>query len=99
MYSLYHHCLLQIFCISLLLISFFFYILVKFEDGEWVLDAPRFVTATFLDAMALECPLPLEYSRVTAGVDLQTAPNGPVARWQIKVSPFLQNSGEAAAIL
>ncbi|XP_061573968.1 von Willebrand factor D and EGF domain-containing protein [Cololabis saira] len=58
----------------------------KFEDGEWVLDAPQFVKATFLDVTALECQLPLEDRRAPAGVDWRTETNGPVARWQIKVS-------------
>ncbi|XP_042345721.1 von Willebrand factor D and EGF domain-containing protein [Plectropomus leopardus] len=58
----------------------------KFEDGEWVLDEPQFVPATFLDVTALECQLPLEDSRTPAGLDLETVTNRPLARWQIKVS-------------
>lgn len=61
--------------------------LVKFEDGEWVLDEPQFVLAIFLDVTALECQLPLEDSRAPAGLDLETVTNRPLARWQIKVSP------------
>lgn len=61
--------------------------LVKFVDGEWVLDEPRFVPATFLDVTALECQLPLVDRQTPAGVDVKTAPNRPLARWQIKVSP------------
>ncbi|CAL8249747.1 unnamed protein product [Boreogadus saida] len=59
----------------------------KFEEGEWVLlDDPRFVQATFLDATALECRLPLEDSQVTAGSDPVMSPDRPLARWQVKVS-------------
>lgn len=60
--------------------------LVKFVDGEWVLDEPQFVLATFLDVTALECQLPLESGQTPADVDLETATNRPLARWQIKVS-------------
>lgn len=67
--------------------------LVKFVDGEWVLDEPQFVLAVFLDVTALECQLPLEDSRTPADPDFETATNTPLARWQIKVShiykPFL----------
>ncbi|KAJ3597717.1 hypothetical protein NHX12_001234 [Muraenolepis orangiensis] len=58
----------------------------KFEDGEWVLEDPRFVQATFLDGTALECQLPLEDSQVTAGADPDMSPDRPLARWQVKVS-------------
>ncbi|XP_035464046.2 von Willebrand factor D and EGF domain-containing protein [Scophthalmus maximus] len=58
----------------------------KFVDRDWVLDEPQFVLATFLDVTALECQLPLEDSRTPAGLDLATATNRPLARWQIKVS-------------
>ncbi|XP_039974712.1 von Willebrand factor D and EGF domain-containing protein [Xiphias gladius] len=58
----------------------------KFVDGDWVLDEPRFVLATFLDVTALECQLPLEDSWTSAGLDRETVTNGPLARWQIKVS-------------
>ncbi|KAM9353557.1 von Willebrand factor D and EGF domain-containing protein [Symphorus nematophorus] len=58
----------------------------KFVDGEWVLDEPQFVLAIFLDVTALECQLPLEDSRAPADLDLETATNRPLARWQIKVS-------------
>ncbi|KAM6910420.1 von Willebrand factor D and EGF domain-containing protein [Xenentodon cancila] len=58
----------------------------KFEDGEWVLDAPQFVKATFLNVTALECRLPLEDLRGPAGLDSRAETNGAVARWQIKVS-------------
>ncbi|KAF7650177.1 hypothetical protein LDENG_00130260, partial [Lucifuga dentata] len=61
----------------------------KFVDGEWVLDDPQFVLATFLDVTALECQLPLEDRRVPAGLDLQElemVTDRPLARWQIKVS-------------
>ncbi|KAM6967564.1 von Willebrand factor D and EGF domain-containing protein [Aplochiton taeniatus] len=58
----------------------------KFLDGEWVLDEPRFVLATFLDASALECQLPLEDRQTPAGLDLETVVNRPLARWQVKVS-------------
>lgn len=60
--------------------------LVKFVDGEWVLDEPQFVLAIFLDVTALECQLPLEDSPAPADQDLETATNRPLARWQIKVS-------------
>ncbi|XP_037532442.1 von Willebrand factor D and EGF domain-containing protein [Nematolebias whitei] len=53
----------------------------KSDDGEWVLDAPRFVPATFLNEAALRCRLPLEDIWTPAG-----AGTGPLARWQIKVS-------------
>ncbi|XP_042279137.1 von Willebrand factor D and EGF domain-containing protein isoform X1 [Thunnus maccoyii] len=58
----------------------------KFVDGEWVLDEPQFVLATFLDVTALECQLPLESSQAPGDVDLETVTNRPLARWQIKVS-------------
>ncbi|CAL8288019.1 unnamed protein product [Merluccius merluccius] len=58
----------------------------KFEDGEWVLDDPRFVQATFLDGTSLECQLPLEDSQVTAGSAPEMSPDRPLARWQVKVS-------------
>ncbi|XP_030605963.1 von Willebrand factor D and EGF domain-containing protein [Archocentrus centrarchus] len=58
----------------------------KFVDGEWVLDEPHSVPATFLNDTALECQLPPEDSRVSAGVDLEALTNSPLARWQIKVS-------------
>ena len=61
--------------------------LVKFADGDWILDEPQFVLATFLDVTALECQLPLEDSRTPAGLDVETATSRPLARWQIKVSP------------
>lgn len=68
--------------------QFFFPCLSHFQfvDGEWVLDEPLFVLATFLNDTALECQLPLEDSWVSAGVDLETVTNRPLARWQIKVS-------------
>ena len=50
-----------------------------------MLDDPRFVQATFLDATALECRLPLEDSQVTAGSDPEMSPDRPLARWQVKV--------------
>uniref|UniRef100_A0A3Q3BCJ2 von Willebrand factor D and EGF domains n=1 Tax=Kryptolebias marmoratus TaxID=37003 RepID=A0A3Q3BCJ2_KRYMA len=53
----------------------------KLDDGEWVLDAPRFVSAIFLNETALECQLPPEDGPAPAG-----GGNGPVARWQIRVS-------------
>lgn len=59
---------------------------VKFVDGEWVLDEPLFVLATFLNVTALECQLPLEDRWAPAGLDLETVTNQPLARWQIKVS-------------
>uniref|UniRef100_A0A7N5ZY04 von Willebrand factor D and EGF domains n=1 Tax=Anabas testudineus TaxID=64144 RepID=A0A7N5ZY04_ANATE len=58
----------------------------KFMDGEWILDEPLFVLATFLDATALECQLPLEDRWTPAALDLETMTNRPLARWQIKVS-------------
>ncbi|XP_078143192.1 von Willebrand factor D and EGF domain-containing protein [Centroberyx gerrardi] len=58
----------------------------KFVDGDWVLDEPQFALATFLDVTALECQLPLEDSQAPAGLDLETATDRPLARWQIKVS-------------
>ncbi|XP_030215054.1 von Willebrand factor D and EGF domain-containing protein [Gadus morhua] len=58
----------------------------KFEEGGWVLDDPRYVQASFLDATALECRLPLEDSQVTAGSDPKMSPDRPLARWQVKVS-------------
>lgn len=61
--------------------------LVKFENGEWVLDRPQFVLAVFLDVTALECQLPLEDGQVPANLDPGAATNRPLARWQIKVSP------------
>ena len=50
-----------------------------------MLDDPRFVQATFLDATALECLLPLEDSQVTAGSDPDMSQDRPLARWQVKV--------------
>ncbi|XP_074539724.1 von Willebrand factor D and EGF domain-containing protein [Halichoeres trimaculatus] len=58
----------------------------KFLDGDWVLDEPLFVRAVFLDVTALECQLPLQDSRAPADLDLESAKNRPLARWQIKVS-------------
>lgn len=58
--------------------------LVKFVEGDWVLDEPQFVLAIFLDVTALECQLPLEDSWAPAG--LESVTNRPLARWQIKVS-------------
>nr|XP_020471247.1 von Willebrand factor D and EGF domain-containing protein isoform X2 [Monopterus albus] len=58
----------------------------KFVDGEWILDEPLFVLATFLDVTALECQLPLEDSQASAGLALETATDRPLARYQIKVS-------------
>ncbi|XP_028985902.1 von Willebrand factor D and EGF domain-containing protein [Betta splendens] len=58
----------------------------KFVGGEWVLDEPQFVLATFLDATALECQLPLVDRLSSAGPDLEAVGNRPLARWQIKVS-------------
>ncbi|XP_075322635.1 von Willebrand factor D and EGF domain-containing protein [Odontesthes bonariensis] len=58
----------------------------KFEDGEWILDTPQFVPATFLEETALECQLPQEDSRLPADLNQETVTNGPLARWQIKVS-------------
>ncbi|XP_069576788.1 von Willebrand factor D and EGF domain-containing protein [Brachyistius frenatus] len=55
----------------------------KFADGEWVLDEPRLVPATFLDATALECQLPPKDGRTPAGAG---DPEAALARWQIKVS-------------
>uniref|UniRef100_A0A3B4Y8C8 von Willebrand factor D and EGF domains n=1 Tax=Seriola lalandi dorsalis TaxID=1841481 RepID=A0A3B4Y8C8_SERLL len=57
-----------------------------FVDGDWVLDEPQFVLATFLDVTALECQLPLEDGRTPSSLDLETVINRPLARWQIKVS-------------
>ncbi|XP_050932344.1 von Willebrand factor D and EGF domain-containing protein [Lates calcarifer] len=58
----------------------------KFVDGDWVLDEPQFVLATFLAVTALECQLPLEDSQTPAGLDQESVSNRPLARWQIKVS-------------
>ncbi|XP_034030211.1 von Willebrand factor D and EGF domain-containing protein [Thalassophryne amazonica] len=58
----------------------------KFVDGEWVLDDPRFVRATFLNLTVLQCLLPLEDSQAPAGLDMETPTDQPLARWQIKVS-------------
>ncbi|KAM3614011.1 uncharacterized protein V6R79_008450 [Siganus canaliculatus] len=58
----------------------------KFVDGDWVLDKPQLVPAVFLDVTALECQLPLEDSRTPADLDVRTAANRPLSRWQIKVS-------------
>ncbi|XP_026172334.1 von Willebrand factor D and EGF domain-containing protein isoform X2 [Mastacembelus armatus] len=58
----------------------------KFVEGEWVLDEPQFVLATFMDVTALECLLPLEDSQAPTVLDLGTETNRPLARWQIKVS-------------
>ncbi|XP_054637022.1 von Willebrand factor D and EGF domain-containing protein isoform X3 [Dunckerocampus dactyliophorus] len=58
----------------------------KLVGGEWLLDEPRLVPATFVDVTAMECQLPLEVSRAPAGVDATTPFNRPLARWQIKVS-------------
>ncbi|KAM9309952.1 von Willebrand factor D and EGF domain-containing protein [Pholidichthys leucotaenia] len=56
----------------------------KLVDGEWILDEPRFVLASFLKETALECWLPLEDSRASSGP--QTTTDTPLTRWQIKVS-------------
>ncbi|XP_055019347.1 von Willebrand factor D and EGF domain-containing protein [Boleophthalmus pectinirostris] len=60
----------------------------KFVDGEWVLDEPRLVLASFLDVTALECQLPLEDRRLPAVSQQPTAAeaNRAVSRWQIRVS-------------
>ncbi|KAM9852042.1 von Willebrand factor D and EGF domain-containing protein [Aulostomus maculatus] len=58
----------------------------KFVDGEWVLDEPQFVLATFLDVTAMECHLPLEDRLAPGDVDLKSVTNRPLARWQLKVS-------------
>ncbi|XP_012731439.2 von Willebrand factor D and EGF domain-containing protein isoform X1 [Fundulus heteroclitus] len=58
----------------------------KFEDGEWVMAAPQFVQATFLNEAGLECLLPLEDNRDPADVDMEGLRNRAVTRWQIKVS-------------
>ncbi|CDQ64806.1 unnamed protein product [Oncorhynchus mykiss] len=58
----------------------------KFVDGEWTLDEPQFSLATFLHVSGLECQLPLEYRQPSAGLDLDTPTDRPLARWQIKVS-------------
>ncbi|XP_069394081.1 von Willebrand factor D and EGF domain-containing protein isoform X1 [Paralichthys olivaceus] len=58
----------------------------KFVEGDWILDEPQFVLATFLDVTALECALPLEVSQSLAGLDQESVMNRPLARWQIKVS-------------
>ncbi|KAM4736569.1 von Willebrand factor D and EGF domain-containing protein [Anableps anableps] len=58
----------------------------KFEDGEWVMIAPWFVQATFLNETGLECQLPLEDNWAPADMDLEVVKNRAVTRWQIKVS-------------
>ncbi|KAK2909788.1 hypothetical protein Q8A73_007503 [Channa argus] len=58
----------------------------KFVDGQWDLDEPQFVLATFGDATALECQLPLEDRWTPAGMDLETMTSKPLVRWQIRVS-------------
>uniref|UniRef100_A0A3P9I899 von Willebrand factor D and EGF domains n=1 Tax=Oryzias latipes TaxID=8090 RepID=A0A3P9I899_ORYLA len=57
----------------------------KFKDGGWLQGAPRFVPASFVNATALECQLPLEAGPGAAGLDLEPG-RGPLARWQIRVS-------------
>nr|XP_057909307.1 von Willebrand factor D and EGF domain-containing protein [Doryrhamphus excisus] len=58
----------------------------KLVGGEWLLAEPQLVPATFVDVMAMECRLPPEVNRASAGVDVTTPTNRPLARWQIKVS-------------
>ncbi|KAM9724574.1 von Willebrand factor D and EGF domain-containing protein [Menidia menidia] len=58
----------------------------KFEGGEWILDTPQFGQATFVDETALECQLPQQESMIPAGLNREMGTNGPLARWQIKVS-------------
>ncbi|XP_051921817.1 von Willebrand factor D and EGF domain-containing protein [Hippocampus zosterae] len=60
----------------------------KLVGGKWVAAEPHFVAATFMGVMAVECRLPLEVTRATAGVDASGAlTKRPfLARWQVKVS-------------
>ncbi|KAG7469638.1 hypothetical protein MATL_G00131040 [Megalops atlanticus] len=58
----------------------------KFVNGEWVLEDPQFIPATFLSDTSLDCQLPIESSQSTDGLDLDMVDDKPIARWQIKVS-------------
>uniref|UniRef100_A0AAY4ES42 VWDE protein n=1 Tax=Denticeps clupeoides TaxID=299321 RepID=A0AAY4ES42_9TELE len=55
-------------------------------DGEWVLDDPESVPASFVSTSALECQLPLEEQQPAVAVGMETPSDKPIARWQIKVS-------------
>ncbi|XP_061771484.1 von Willebrand factor D and EGF domain-containing protein isoform X1 [Nerophis ophidion] len=58
----------------------------KLVGSERLLDEPQFVPATFVDGTAMACQLPPEVNQAPAGVDVMISTNGPLARWQIKVS-------------
>ncbi|XP_061674890.1 von Willebrand factor D and EGF domain-containing protein isoform X2 [Syngnathoides biaculeatus] len=60
----------------------------KLVASEWVVAEPRLVPATFVNATAIECRLPLEVAQPTAGFDSnETSTKRPfLARWQVKVS-------------
>ncbi|KAJ8354503.1 hypothetical protein SKAU_G00220700 [Synaphobranchus kaupii] len=58
----------------------------KFIGGEWVLEDPQFIPASFLSATALDCRLPLQGSQSFDIPDLDMVDDKPIARWQIRVS-------------
>ncbi|MFT7805333.1 von Willebrand factor D and EGF domain-containing protein [Arapaima gigas] len=58
----------------------------KFVDGEWVLEIPQFVSASFLSTTMLDCKLPIRNEPVSDGLDVKVIDDKPTARWQVKVS-------------
>ncbi|KAI1886121.1 hypothetical protein AGOR_G00210750 [Albula goreensis] len=58
----------------------------KFINGEWVLEDPQFVPATFISGASLDCTLPVGSSETSDSLDLDMVDDKPIARWQIKVS-------------
>ncbi|XP_035265464.1 von Willebrand factor D and EGF domain-containing protein [Anguilla anguilla] len=58
----------------------------KFVNGEWILEDPQFIPASFLSATSLDCRLPLESSQSFDTPDLDMVDDKPIARWQIRVS-------------
>nr|XP_023658487.1 von Willebrand factor D and EGF domain-containing protein [Paramormyrops kingsleyae] len=58
----------------------------KLVNGEWVLEDPQLVSASFLSPTSLDCQLPVEGTQGLDGLEAETINNKPMARWQIKVS-------------
>ncbi|XP_029115904.1 von Willebrand factor D and EGF domain-containing protein [Scleropages formosus] len=58
----------------------------KFVDGEWVLEDPQFLPASFLSPTNVDCRLPIGNAQMSDGLEREIIDDKPIARWQIKVS-------------
>ena len=59
---------------------------VQFVGGQWALEDPQFIPASFLSTTSLDCRLPAGSSQSPDSPDLDMVDDKPIARWQIRVS-------------